>query len=43
MYDFLRPGVSIANADRRTALSSSFLSSCQTGVKPSLARPLECA
>jgi hypothetical protein len=25
MYDFLRPGVSVANADLRTALLSSFL------------------
>src|SRR6266702_140491 len=25
MYDFLRPGVSVANADLRTALSSSLL------------------
>jgi hypothetical protein len=27
MYDFLRPGVSVANADLRTALSSSLLRS----------------
>ena len=39
MYDFLRPGVSVANADLRTALSSSLLCN-SSGIGYSEGKPI---